>query len=71
VPDEWHLKFAVHADVFTVDGNVAHATSAASGRALPIEGRHGGAGRERVYAYRSRQLGAVAKALLVLSGGRA
>jgi hypothetical protein len=69
-PDEWHLKFAVHADVFTVDGNVAQAMSSVSGRAMPIEGRQAGVGRERVYVYRSSQLDAVAKALLVLSGER-
>jgi hypothetical protein len=67
-PDEWHLQFAVHADVFTVDGNVAHVMRSVSGRPLPIRGRRASSDGERVYVYRSGQLASVARALLALSG---
>jgi hypothetical protein len=67
-PDEWHLQFAVHADVFTVDGNVAHVMRSVSGRPLPIQGRRAGSDGERVHVYRSGQLASVARAVLALSG---
>lgn len=66
-PDEWHLQFAVHADVLTVDGNVAHVMRSISERPLPVRGRRAGSDRERVHVYRCGQLAAVARALLVLS----
>jgi hypothetical protein len=66
-PDEWHLQFAVHADVFTVDGNVAHVMRSVSGRPLPVRGRRAGVDGERVHVYRSGQLASVARALLALS----
>jgi hypothetical protein len=67
-PDEWHLKFAVHADVFTVDGNVAHVMRSVSGQPLTIQGRRAGTDDKRIHVYRSGQLGMVATAVLALSG---
>jgi hypothetical protein len=67
-PDEWHLQFAVHADVFTVDGNVAHVMRSVSGRPIPIQGRRAGSDGERVHVYRCGQLASVARAVLALSG---
>ena len=66
--DEWHLRFAIHADVFTVDGNVAHESRSIEGRRLPIRGRRAGINDDRVYVYRCGKLASVAKAVLALSG---
>jgi hypothetical protein len=67
-PDEWHLKFAVHADVFTVDGNVAHAVRSVSTRPFAIPRRRARTNDGRIYVYRSGQLASVARAVLELSG---
>lgn len=67
-PDEWHLQFACHADVFTVDGNVADVMRSIAGRPLSIRGRRTGADDDRVHVYRSGQLASVARAVLALSG---
>jgi hypothetical protein len=67
-PDEWHLQFAIHADLFTVDGNVAHVMQSISGRSVPIHGRPGRAHGQQVYVYQSGQLAAVARVVLALSG---
>lgn len=67
-PDEWHLKFAAHADVFTVDGNVAHAVRSVATRPFAIPRGRARTNDGRIYVYRSGQLASVARALLELSG---
>ena len=66
--DEWHLAFAIHADIFTVDGNVANMLRSIEGRPLPIRGRCAGVDGNRVHVYRCGQLASVTKAVHALSG---
>ena len=63
--DELHLRFAVHADVVTVDANVAHAMRPTFGRAVPVDGRD----RTQVVVLRSGDLESVAHAVCAIHAG--